>query len=145
MAELRWAQEVYTGSGRTSLLQSRCSCYPLSVDFTVGLQTGARGRGLPSLCGVCVAVVCWRTKKFRERPPPRRVPRPPFYRSREEPWGTWQKEEARKEKKEREKAEKEALTVVPLSLSATEARWPNRRGRGRPPRRHSTVTVAVVV
>jgi hypothetical protein len=49
---------------------------------------------------VCAfSVVCWRTEKFLE-PPFRRVPRPPFCRSREEPWGTWQKEEGRRGKEE---------------------------------------------
>jgi hypothetical protein len=48
--ELRWAQEVYTSSGRTSLVQSRCSCYPLFVRFAVVVTNGReRGRGLPSL------------------------------------------------------------------------------------------------
>jgi hypothetical protein len=40
MTELRWAQEVYTGSGIMSLVQSRCSCYPLFIEFVVGVTNG---------------------------------------------------------------------------------------------------------
>jgi hypothetical protein len=56
----------------------------------------------------------------------RRVPRPPFYRSREEPWGTWQKEERRRGKEEREKSRgRDSRGGVALSLSA-EAYWLDR-------------------
>jgi hypothetical protein len=50
--ELRWAQEVYTGSGRTSLVQSRCSCYPLFVEFVGGVTNDRERDELPSLCGL---------------------------------------------------------------------------------------------
>jgi hypothetical protein len=47
MTELRWTQEVYTGSGRTSLVQSRCSCYPLFVEFAVGVTNGREMKRAP--------------------------------------------------------------------------------------------------
>jgi hypothetical protein len=58
-------------------------------------------------------VVCWRTEKFLE-PPFRRVPRPPFYRSREEPWGYTTKEGRKKrERSAREEASVEVLLLLP--------------------------------
>jgi hypothetical protein len=57
--ELRWAQEVYIGSGGTSLVQSRCSCYPLCVKFAVGITNGQeRERAPKSLCCVGVLLLC---------------------------------------------------------------------------------------
>jgi hypothetical protein len=54
MAELRWTKEVYIGSGRTSLVQSRCSCYPLFVEFAVGVTNRReRERAPKSLWCVC--------------------------------------------------------------------------------------------
>jgi hypothetical protein len=47
MAKLRWAQKVYTGSGSTSLVQSRCSCYPLFVEFAVGVTNGRERERTP--------------------------------------------------------------------------------------------------
>jgi hypothetical protein len=47
MTELRWAQVVYTGSGGTSLVQSQCSCYPLFVEFAVGVTNGGERERAP--------------------------------------------------------------------------------------------------
>jgi hypothetical protein len=58
MVELRWAQEVYTGLGRASLVQLRCSCYLLFVKFVVGV-TNRRERERAPKSLWCVAVVCW--------------------------------------------------------------------------------------
>jgi hypothetical protein len=55
--ELRWAQEIYTSSSRTSLVQSRCSCYPLSVEFAVGVTNGREKKRAPRSLW-CVAIVC---------------------------------------------------------------------------------------
>jgi hypothetical protein len=53
MTKLRWAQEIYTGSDRTSLVQSWCLCYPLFVEFTVGVTNGRERERAPK-CVVCV-------------------------------------------------------------------------------------------
>jgi hypothetical protein len=114
-----------------SLIPSRCSCYPLFVEFAVGVTNRREMERAPkSLWCVCLLLCAGELRNSKS--PPRRVPRPPFHRSREEPWGTRQKEEGRRGKEVREKAEEEALAVVLLSLPA-EARWPDRRGRGWPP------------
>jgi hypothetical protein len=59
MAELRWAQEVYTDSDRTSLVQSRCSCYPLFVEFAVGVTNGRDRERDPKSLWCVFVVVCW--------------------------------------------------------------------------------------
>jgi hypothetical protein len=87
---------------------------------------------------VCLLLCAGELRSSERDPPPKRVPRPPFYRSREEPWGTRQKEEGRRGKEEREKAEEEALVVVPL-LSRVGPFGLVVEDGGGPSRRHAVV------
>jgi hypothetical protein len=143
MAELRRAQEVYTGSGRTFLVQSRCSCYPLFVEFAIGVTNGRERERAPKSLW-CVRLLLCAGELRSSESPHRRVPRPPFYRSREDPWGTRQKEEGRRGREEREKAEEEALAAVPLSLYRQRPTSPIVEDGSAPPRHHSATVVAAV-
>jgi hypothetical protein len=113
----------------------RCSCYPLFVEFTVGVTNGRERKSAPKSLWCVRLLLCVGELRSSESLFFRRVPRPPFYRSREEPWGIRREEERRKGKEESEKSRgRGSHDGVALSLSLpVEACWADRGGWGRPP------------
>jgi hypothetical protein len=127
--------------GRTSLVQSRCSCYPLFVEFAVGVTNKRERERAPKSLWCVRLLLCAGELRSFESPYLEGFQGLPFI-DQERSLRVHGKR--MKEEEKREKAEEEALAVMPLSSCRRRPIGLIIEDRGRPPCHHSTVVVAVV-